>query len=71
MQTTSFVSDRELGDEPPDGEVNSSASLAELRARILALETNLRDFIRRRPTAALLGALGLGYVVARLARRWR
>jgi hypothetical protein len=43
----------------------------DLKARLDEINERIKTFIRERPAACLLGALALGYVAARLARRDR
>lgn len=43
--------------------------LAAVRAKLLDLEEQARTLVRERPVAAVLAAVGLGYVVARLFSR--
>lgn len=39
------------------------------RAEIGDLDTRTRDLVRDRPLIALIGAIGIGYLVARLSAR--
>ena len=43
--------------------------VAEVRARVTELEQQTRTVIRQRPIVAVLAALGVGYLVARLVAR--
>jgi hypothetical protein len=43
--------------------------LAKARERLRSLDGRARTLIKEHPAACLLGALGLGYLFARLARR--
>ena len=43
--------------------------IEELRERLQTINEQVQDFIKEHPAACLLGALGLGYLVARIARR--
>jgi hypothetical protein len=45
--------------------------LEKARERLRSLDVQARDFIKEHPGACLLGALGLGYLIARVARRQR
>ena len=45
------------------------ADIAAVRSRLTDLEQQVRTRIRQRPVVALLAALGVGYVVARLVSR--
>jgi hypothetical protein len=42
---------------------------AEVRARVTDLEQQARTLIRQRPVVAVLAAVGVGYLVARLVSR--
>jgi hypothetical protein len=44
-------------------------TIDELKGRLEELNRQVKDFIRARPVTCLAGALALGYVVARIARR--
>ena len=56
-----------------DGENNSDDGLRprieELKERIASLNDRAKGFIKAHPAACLVGALGLGYLFARIARR--
>lgn len=54
--------------ECDDGEHDESR-LEELKQRLLSLNDQAKGFIKEHPAACLMGALGLGYLVARIARR--
>lgn len=43
--------------------------IEELKERIESLNGRVKGFIKEHPAACLLGALGLGYLFARIARR--
>jgi hypothetical protein len=43
--------------------------IEELKERIGSLNDRVKGFIKEHPTACLMGALGLGYLFARIARR--
>jgi hypothetical protein len=43
--------------------------LQELKERLEALNDRVQGFIKEHPAACLMGALGLGYLFARIARR--
>jgi hypothetical protein len=43
--------------------------IEELKERILSLNDRAKGFIKEHPAACLVGALGLGYLFARIARR--
>jgi hypothetical protein len=63
METTSF--ERSLDDI---GE-RVRPQLEEARKRLDQIDGQARSFINEHPAACLLGALALGYLVARVARR--
>jgi hypothetical protein len=56
-----------------DGEKDNNDGLRprieELKERIVSLNDRAKGFIREHPAACLGAALGLGYLVARIARR--
>jgi len=43
--------------------------IEELRARMETLNDRVKGFIKEHPAACLMGAMGLGYLFARIARR--
>jgi hypothetical protein len=43
--------------------------IEELKERIGSLNERVKGFIKEHPAACLMGALGLGYLFARIARR--
>jgi hypothetical protein len=43
--------------------------IEELKERIGSLNDQVQGFIKEHPAACLMGALGLGYLFARIARR--
>jgi hypothetical protein len=43
--------------------------IQELKERIVSLNDQVKGFIKDHPAACLMGALGLGYLFARIARR--
>jgi hypothetical protein len=43
--------------------------IEELKQRMETLNHRVQDFIKEHPAACLMGALGLGYLFARMARR--
>ena len=47
----------------------SSQPIEELKERLDLLNERVKNFIKERPAACLAGAMALGYVVARIARR--
>ena len=54
-------------DEEPAGQ--EPAGMDELSSRLEAFEEEARTIIRDQPVASVLAALGVGYLVARLASR--
>ena len=69
MDTT--VSEEQEGQQerPRDGDDGLRARIEELKARIVSLNDRAKGFIKEHPAACLMGALGLGYLFARIARR--
>ena len=43
--------------------------IEELKERLESLNDRVKGFIKEHPAACLMGALGLGYLFARIARR--
>jgi hypothetical protein len=56
----------ETGEQEPRRPVGE---LGELKKRLDLLNERVKNFIKERPAACLVGAVALGYVVARIARR--
>ncbi len=54
-----------------DGASHPGMTFDELKARLQEMNDKVKSFIAERPTACLLGALALGYVIARMARTQR
>ena len=70
MQSTSSDERIESAAEPHDGrDQGLPAPIEELKERLEDVNRRVKDFIRARPVTCLVGALALGYVVARIARR--
>ena len=71
MDTT--VSEEQEGQQerPRDGDDGIRPRIEELKARIVSLNDRAKGFIKEHPAACLMGALGLGYLFARIARRGR
>lgn len=46
-----------------------SAPIEEAKQRLRALNERAQTYIKEHPGACLMGALALGYIVARIARR--
>jgi hypothetical protein len=57
-------------ENPADACEQPHPPLDEARRRLKELNERTKSFIKEHPAACLVGALALGYVVARLAR-WR
>lgn len=66
MQSTSEVNAEGSGDRGVD---ESRAVLEALKERVAELNERAKGLIKERPLACLVGAVALGYVVARIARR--
>ena len=43
--------------------------IEELKERLVSLNERTKELIKEHPAACLMGALGLGYLCARIARR--
>lgn len=52
-----------------DGDDGLRPRIQELKERIVLLNDRAKGFIKEHPAACLMGALGLGYLFARIARR--
>jgi hypothetical protein len=59
--TTSEATAGEMGEE-------THAPLEEAKQRLRALNERVQSYIKDHPAACLMGALALGYIVARIAR---
>jgi hypothetical protein len=62
---------RQAEEDEKDNETDQGLRprIEELKARIDVLNNRAAGFIKEHPAACLLGALGLGYLIARIARR--
>jgi hypothetical protein len=73
MDTTVSEEQERRNDGDKDSHKDSNdglrARIEELKERIASLDDRAQGFIREHPAACLMGALGLGYLVARIARR--
>jgi len=58
-------------DSPKDSNDGLGPRIEELKERIVLLNDRAKGFIKEHPAACLMGALGLGYLFARIARRGR
>jgi hypothetical protein len=56
-------------DDKNDDSDGLRSRIEELKERIVSLNDRAKGFITEHPAACLMGALGLGYLVARIARR--
>lgn len=59
------------GETAGDGASHARMSWDDIKGRLQAWNEKAKGFIRERPAACLLGAVALGYLVARLARKGR
>ena len=57
------------GRASPPGAEEGQSDITEARSTVADLEERARTFIRERPVVAVLAAIGVGYLVARVARR--
>jgi hypothetical protein len=55
--------------EKSNGQVRLNETYAQAAEALKRLDERARSFIRERPAVALLGAMALGFIVARVARR--
>jgi hypothetical protein len=70
MQSTSSAASSEgAGGSQVDGEPASRPPLDELKDRLEQINERVKGFIKERPVACLVGAVALGYAIARIARR--
>jgi hypothetical protein len=69
MDTTAREENAESAQVKDDGNGDSHPHIQELKERLEALNHRVQGFIKEHPAACLMGALGLGYLFARLARR--
>ena len=65
MITDQIAEERRL---PPRSE-QVQARITQVRSRVTDLEEDARTLIRERPVVAVLAAVGVGYLVARLVSR--
>ena len=72
MDTTPVDEEREgRRERQPDSNEGMRPRIEELKERIVSLNDRAKEFIKEHPAACLMGALGIGYVFARIARRTR
>jgi hypothetical protein len=55
--------------EKSNGQLHLDERYAQAADALKRLDEQARTFIRERPAVAILGALALGFIVARVARR--
>ena len=67
MDTT--VNQEQATEQQTDGNDGLRPRIEELKERIGSLNERAKGFIKEHPAACLVGALGLGYLFARMARR--
>jgi hypothetical protein len=67
MGTT--VGEEQRQEQQNDSNDGLRPRIEELKDRISALNHRAQAFIKEHPAACLMGALGLGYLFARIARR--
>jgi ElaB/YqjD/DUF883 family membrane-anchored ribosome-binding protein len=66
MMTTDQIADeRPL----PRSTEQAQADIASVRSKVTDLEHQTRTLIRQRPVVAVLAAVGVGYLIARLVSR--
>jgi hypothetical protein len=59
----------ENAEKTNDGDEGLRPRIEELKERMATLNDEVKGFIKAHPAACLMGALGLGYLFARIARR--
>ena len=67
MDTT--VNQEQATERQTEGNDGLRPRIEELKERIGSLNERAKGFIKEHPAACLVGALGLGYLFARMARR--
>lgn len=63
------VGEEQQQERNDDGDAGLGPRIEELKERMVALNDRAKGFIKEHPVACLMGALGLGYIFARIARR--
>ena len=72
MDTTTIGEERDgQQEQQPDSTEGLRPRIEKLKERIVSLNDRAKGFIKEHPTACLMGALGLGFLFARIARRGR
>jgi hypothetical protein len=66
MDTTASTEDAEA---TKGGDEGLRPRIEEIKERMETLNERVKGFIKEHPAACLMGALGLGYLFARMARR--
>lgn len=69
METSTAQQRSETGVSQTESAHGQEDRVEELKERLQELNDRVKAFIRERPAACLVGAMAIGYVVARLARR--
>jgi hypothetical protein len=65
-----MTTDRIAAEPPlPRGTEQGQPDIAAVRSKVTDLEQQARTLIRQRPVVAVLAAVGVGYLVARLVSR--
>ncbi|MBP1687858.1 MAG: hypothetical protein H6Q33_4001 [Deltaproteobacteria bacterium] len=59
----------QIAEEPPRGGEPGQPHSTDVRSTLMDLEQQARTLIRQRPVVAVLAAVGVGYLVARLVAR--
>ena len=69
METTASVEQGRQQEGQEDDDQGLGPRIEELKQRIVSLNDRVKGFIKAHPATCLMGALGLGYLFARIARR--
>ena len=69
METTASEEQGRRQEGQEDDDQGLGRRIEELKERIVSLNDRVKGFIKDHPAACLMGALGLGYLFARIARR--
>jgi hypothetical protein len=64
-----MTTDHLAAERPPPPRSEQASGITDLRSRVTDLEQLARTLIRERPVVAVLAAVGVGYLVARLVSR--
>jgi hypothetical protein len=64
-----MTTDQLAAEQPPPRCSEQAPDIADVRSRATDLEQHARTLIRQRPVVAVLAAVGVGYLVARLVSR--